>query len=107
MSRIFYPPFLISLAVLGGCATPDPVVVPQASAGPAIVPAPGPIRSGFGRIEAIASMPASAAAGGTAQPLKRISIKMEDGTYQYVDHPAEGLSLGDRVELTSDGQIRP
>jgi hypothetical protein len=87
-------------------APPTTVVVPQVAAGPSVVAAPGAIRAGFGRIEAIAAVPASAAAGGTAKPLRRVSIKMEDGTWQQVDTAAEGLAVGDRVELTSDGQLR-
>jgi hypothetical protein len=31
---------------------------------------------------------------------------MDDGTVQFVDTPADGLAVGERVELTSDGQLR-
>jgi hypothetical protein len=35
-----------------------------------------------------------------------LGIKMDDGTVQYVDSVATGISVGDRVELTRDGQVR-
>jgi hypothetical protein len=80
-------------------AAPGTVVVPSA---PVVVPA---LRAGFGRIESITALPqTSAAAGGTT--MRRIGIKMDDGTVQYVDTAAQGLSLGERVEITSDGYIR-
>jgi hypothetical protein len=128
MTRLVFPLSLCALAVLAACATSDPVtpapapvivapapvvtappaavVVPQVAAAPVVVPTPTAIQAGFGRIETITALPASAAAGGTVKPLRRIGIKMENGTVQYVDTAAEGLSIGERVELTSDGQIR-
>jgi hypothetical protein len=129
MSKIFLPVSLIALAVLAACATSDPVtpapapvivvpapvvtapapgtvVVPQVAAAPVVVPMPTAIQPGFGRIETITALAASAAAGGTVKPLRRIGIKMENGTVQYVDTAAEGLSIGERVELTRDGHIR-
>ncbi|HVJ23723.1 MAG TPA: hypothetical protein VM756_07285, partial [Burkholderiales bacterium] len=78
-----------------------PVVVQQAAPG---VVAPSALRPGFGRVEAITALPPSAAAGGTA--VSRFGIKMEDGTVQYVDSVATGVSVGDRVELTADGQLK-
>jgi hypothetical protein len=118
---------LITLATLAGCAqdpvtpapapvvvTPAPVVtappttvvVPPAASAPAptVVPAPTALRAGFGRIESISAVPPSAAAGGTTT--RRLGIKMEDGTVQYVDTSAPGYSIGDRIELTKDGTIR-
>jgi hypothetical protein len=127
MVRTAIPLSVIALAVLAGCATeapvqpapapvvvtptPAPVVVappaaPSASA-PVVVmaqPTPTAIRPGFGRIESIAAVPQSAAAGGTS--MRRLGIKMEDGTVQYVDTGAPGYALGDRIELTRDGYIR-
>jgi hypothetical protein len=38
--------------------------------------------------------------------MRRFGIKMEDGTVQYVDTAAQGIAVGDRVELTRDAQIR-
>jgi hypothetical protein len=122
---------LAALAVLAGCATndrvtpaPAPVVVnppastvvvpPQAQAsvppGGAIVvaPAPAPLVAGTGRIDSIVPVPASAAAGASAanSANKRVGIRMDNGAVQYLDTNAAGLSLGDRVEITSDGYMR-
>jgi hypothetical protein len=124
MSKLYFPLSLAAVAVLAACASSDPVtpapapvVVTQApapvvTAPPAVVVqqgapgvvAPSAIRPGFGRVEAITALPPSAAAGGTA--MSRFGIKMEDGTVQYVDSAAQGLYVGERVELTRDGQIR-
>lgn len=108
------------LALAAGCATeekatPAPVVVtpaapavvvPQAAAtAPSVVvPAPVAVRAGHGRIASIAALPPSAAAGGgTAQ---RIGVKMDDGTLQYLDTGAPNLAIGDRVEITAEGNLR-
>jgi hypothetical protein len=129
MSRftLVLPP--IALALLAACATSDPVtpapapvvvvpapvvaappatvVVPPSAAAPVVtVPTPTAIRAGFGRIESITALPTSAAVGGTVKPQRRIGIKMDDGIVQYVDTAAEGLSIGERVELTADGNIK-
>ena len=117
---------VLALAVLAGCAseapvqpapapvvvtpTPAPVVVAPAGApvatAPVVVtqPTPTAIRPGFGRIESISAVPQSAAAGGAT--MRRLGIKMDDGTVQYVDTTAPGYATGDRIELTSDGYIR-
>ena len=115
----------VALGTLVGCGSdpvtpaPAPVVVTPPPAvvttpAPAATPAPAPtivvqstsaLRPGFGRIESIsAAPPSSAAAGGTT--MRRLGIKMEDGSMQYVDTAAGNISIGERVELTSDGKIR-
>lgn len=123
MRKIYLPLSLTALGVLAACASSDPVTpapapvivqpAPVVTAPPAVVvqqpavvPAPSAIRAGHGRIESITPLPQSAATGGTVRQLKRIGIKMDDGTVQFVDTPAENLSVGERVELTSDGQLR-
>lgn len=73
-------------------------------AGVHVVQSTSAVRPGFGRIESISAVPpSSAAAGGTT--MRRLGIKMEDGSMQYVD-TAAGIAIGERVELTSDGKIR-
>lgn len=123
MSKLYFPLSLVAVAVLSACATSDPatpapapvivapapvvtappptVVVQQTAPG---VVAPSAIRPGFGRVEAITALQPSAAAGGTT--MRRFGIKMEDGTVQYVDSAAQGVSIGERVELTRDGQLK-
>jgi hypothetical protein len=111
----------IALALLGACATSDPVTpapapvvvapapvvtAPLATVvtAPMVVATPTAIRAGHGRVETITPAAQSAASGG--KTVRRIGIKMDDGTVQYVDTPAEGLTIGERIELTADGQIR-
>ena len=124
------PLSLAALALAAGCASTDPVtpapapvvvapapavvaappppatvVLPQtASVTPPVVVASAPIRAGMGRVESITAHPPSAAAGGST--MRRIGVKMDDGTVQYVDTAASGLSVGERVELTAEGTIK-
>jgi hypothetical protein len=88
-------------------------VPPQAQAtvppGTAVVvaAAPAPLVAGNGRVETIVPMPSSAAAGGTAANAnKRVGVRMDNGVVQYLDTNAAGLSVGDRIEITSDGMMR-
>jgi hypothetical protein len=70
-----------------------------------VVQSTSAVRPGFGRIESISAVPpSSAATGGTT--MRRLGIKMEDGSMQYVDTAAGNIAIGERVELTSDGKIR-
>ncbi|MFN2645277.1 MAG: hypothetical protein ABR570_09820 [Burkholderiales bacterium] len=85
------------------------VVVPQPSSGSVVVApsAPAPLRAGTGRIESILDLPASAAAGsGVPDANKRVGLRMDDGTLQYVDTGAGGLAIGDRIAITNDGYLR-
>lgn len=119
---------IVALAALAGCATEDrvtpapaPVVVnppastvvvpPQSAAtvpGAIVVaPAPAPLQAGIGRIETIVPSPSAAAAGASAPSNnKRVGIRMDNGTVQYLDTNAAGLAIGDRIEITSEGYMR-
>lgn len=130
MTKLALPLSAAALAVLAACSTTDPVapapapvvvapapvvtapppgtvvVQPQVAAPVYVAPAAA-IRAGNGRIESINPLPTSAATGsGSVRPMKRLGIKMDDGTVQYVDTAAENLSVGQRIELTHDGHIR-
>jgi hypothetical protein len=113
----------LGLATLYGCGSdpvqPAPVVVTPPP--PAVVTTPAPaatppttvvvtspvaVRPGFGRVESINAVPSTTAAAAGGQTMRRLGIKMEDGTMQFVDTTAGNIALGDRVELTSDGRIR-
>jgi hypothetical protein len=86
-----------------------PVVVQQPSAAATVVvpPAPGPLRAGFGRVASITPIPVAAAGGGTvASATRRVGLRMDDGSMQYVDTTAAPLAVNDRVEITTDGKIR-
>lgn len=131
MTKLALPLSAAALAVLAACSTTDPVapapapvvvapapvvaapppgtvvVQPQVVQAPMVVATPTAIRAGNGRIETINPLPTSAATGsGNVRPMKRLGIKMDDGTVQYVDTAAENLSIGQRIELTRDGHIR-
>ena len=64
------------------------------------------VRPGFGRIGAIAALPPTASAGAGSKPMRRVTIRMDDGSVQVIDTTTQGMSNGDRVELTSDGYLR-
>ena len=123
MRKLYLPLSVTALGVLAACASSDPVTpapapvivqpAPAVSAPPAVivqqpavVAAPTALRAGHGRIESITPMPQSAASGGTVRQLKRLGIKMDDGSVQLVDTAADGLAVGERIELTSDGQLK-
>jgi hypothetical protein len=108
------------LALLAGCGSdpvqPAPVVIvppppPQVIAAPPATQSPAAVqtvalRPGFGRIQTLTAAPTASAGGSAPGAMQRLGIRMEDGTMQYVDTTATGLSVGDRVELTSEGYIR-
>jgi hypothetical protein len=128
----------LAAAALAGCGTtydepapvsrapvapPAPVVTaPTASSGTS-APTPvalaslqaGTFRPGNGILESIGltTLPASAAAGGTATPTPvpgpyRLTIRMEDGSIQTVQADTRALLVGDRVQITQDGRlVRP
>jgi len=122
MSKIYLPLSLVAVAMLAACANdpvtpaPAPVIVapapvvtappPTVVAAPAgtVVATPTALRPGTGRVEAITALPQSAAAGGTT--MRRYGIRMDDGTVQYVDSSAQGINMGERILLTSDGRIK-
>ncbi len=57
------------------------------------------LRSGFGRVEAI--LPMVDANG----PIRRLSVRMEDGSLQVADTRGPYISIGTRVEFTHDSHI--
>jgi hypothetical protein len=125
MRKFVFPASLIALAVLGACASEQPatpapapvVVIPpqqppapvvQAPSTPTVVASqPAQLKAGYGRVETLSSVPQSAGAGSTSVgDSRRLGVRMEDGTFQYVDTPAANIKIGDRVQFTSDGYIR-
>jgi len=63
-------------------------------------------KPGFGRIETVTVMPTASAGGTAPSMINRVSMKMEDGTTQYVDTSVSGLAPGDRVEITNEGYLK-
>jgi hypothetical protein len=132
MSKFVLSLPLVAFALLTACATSEPVAPapgavvvvpgtpvtsssgvvtsPGASSGSSvIVPTTSALRAGFGRIDSVAAVPrlGSAAAGAsTDEATKRVGLKMEDGTMQFIDTDAKDLSVGDRIEITRDGYLR-
>jgi hypothetical protein len=83
-------------------------VVAAPTAPAIVVSQPTALRAGYGRVESVTALPTSSGAGSTAPgAMRRLGIKMEDGTVQYVDSDAPNLAVGDRIQLTADGYIRP
>ena len=103
------PPVATVVTPPATTAAAPTVVVPSAGSAPVIVatPAPQPLRAGTGRIEQIINLPAAAAAGSSVPgATKRITIRMDDGSLQYLDTAATDISVGERVSLTNDGTMR-
>jgi hypothetical protein len=98
---------VVAAAAVGACSTPTP---PQQSGAsqppPKVVSNVHPYTAGQGTVTDVMPVPTSAAAGGTAQPMLRLEIKMDNGIVQYVDTASKELTKGTRVELTQDKLIR-
>src|SRR6187402_938894 len=122
MRNSVYSVSLIALALLGACASeqpvtpaPAPVVVipPQQQPAPVVqAPAPQPaaqaqtaptvvasqpaqLKAGYGRVETISAVPQASGAGSTSVgDSRRLGVRMEDGTFQYVDTPAGSVKVG-------------
>jgi hypothetical protein len=126
MRKFVYPVSLIAVAVLAACASEQPatpapapvVVVPQQQPAPVVtapsatapqvfVAQPAQLKPGYGKVETISAVPTSSGAGSTASgDTRRLGVRMEDGSFQYVDTPAGNIRIGDRVQFTPDGYIR-
>ncbi len=119
---------VVAAAALAACAAPEEPrpVAPVVSSGPVtsssgapvvssaaarqvvVVPA-AVLRPGTGVVDSVSAVPTlGAASAGASQPsgASRLGIRMSDGTMQYVDYAERDISVGQRVELTSDGFIR-
>jgi len=102
------PPVVVQQPAPGTNA-PSAVVVPQSGTGAVVVTpvATGPLRAGYGRIDSIIDLAPNAAAGSSVPGAnKRVGVRMDDGTLQYIDTAAQDLAVGDRVSITSDGYMR-
>ncbi len=59
---------------------------------------------GTGTVQSVSESASSAAAGGTA-PSRRVEVRMDNGTTQWVDAQGVTLQPGQRVTVTSDGRV--
>ena len=78
--------------------------------GMAIIPAPGMyvetvavLRTGFGRVESTTPVMYT---NGQATNMRRLTLRMDDGSFQVVDSTGPAIGVGERVEITSERQIR-
>ena len=78
--------------------------------GMAIIPAPGMyvetvavLRTGFGRVESTTPVMYT---NGQATNMRRLALRMDDGSFQVVDSTGPAVGVGERVEITSERQIR-
>jgi len=86
---------------------PEPVAANVTQLVAVVAPAPAPLQAGMGRVATIVPVPPSASAGGSAAgPSRRVGIRMDSGVVQYVDTDAQGLSIGERLEITDDGYMK-
>jgi len=95
-------PVVLAPAPVVTAPPPTVAVVPSASAGgTVIVPqTPAPLRVGIGHVDSITAVPSG------PSDMRRVGVKMADNTIQYMDGRVPNLSLGDRVEITSDGHLK-
>ena len=103
------PPTAAVVTAPATTAAAPTVVVPAAGTAPVVVatPAAQPLRAGTGKIEQIINLPASAAAGSSVPgATKRVTIRMDDGSLQYLDTAAADISIGERVSITNDGVMK-
>ena len=105
MVRLAVPLSLLALATLSACTTPPSTGGPAARS-PNIVTNVHPYRAGTGVVQAVMPVPATAAAGSSAEPMQRLEIKMDDGRIQYVDTLSREFTKGTRVQLSEDKLIR-
>ena len=125
LKQLSFPLSLVAVAVLAACANraPEPtavIVTPPPAPATTVVAAPPAgaqtaqmttpaLRAGGGRIETLAPTPQwSSSTGSSVQPsgMRRVGVRMEDGTMQFLDTDAPSLRVGDRVQITPDGYIR-
>ena len=127
MSKFGFAVPAIAVAFLAACASEQPatpapapvVIVPQQQAPAPVATAPAAptavvvappvsIKPGYGRVETITALPTTTSGAGTtaASDMRRLGVRMEDGTFQYVDAPAGTIKIGDRVQFTPEGYIR-
>ena len=105
---VVIPPQQPPAPVVQAPAPQAPAPAAQAQTAPTVAAAqPAQLKAGYGRVETISAVPQSAGAGSTSVgDQRRLGVRMEDGTFQYVDTPAGNVRIGDRVQFTSDGYIR-
>jgi hypothetical protein len=86
-------------------------VVTYPSGAVAVVPAQGAVvyesaavlRPGYGRVTANQQL---VYPNGSSAAMIRVTLRMDDGSVQVVDTRGPGIAMGERVEITTDRNIR-
>jgi hypothetical protein len=83
---------------------PGQVIVQQQPAvvGQVVTTTPA-LRAGYGRVDTIT--PLVDAPSNQHSPLRRLGLRMDDGYAQYVDTRAANIRVGERVQITNDGNM--
>jgi hypothetical protein len=98
-------PVVVAPAVQPGVAVVQPGTVVQGATvgqGGVVVPQ---LRAGLARVDSITPLASTTPSETPAPPLRRLGLRMDDGTMQFVDTRAN-VFVGDRVEITNDAHIR-
>lgn len=99
-----------TLAACGGYETVTPapsaaVMYPSGVAvlayGPVVYPAPD-LRPGLGRVESVTPVVYNT---GADTGMRRLGLRMNDGTVQVLDTRGPFIAIGERVEITSGNYI--
>ena len=104
MVRLAVPLSILAAATLSACSAPPQTGGPAPA--PKVVTNVHPYKAGTGVVQAVMPAPSTAAAGGSAEPLQRLEIKMDSGGVQYVDTPSKEFKKGTRVQLSEDKLIK-
>ena len=92
--------------------TGQPVLITSGPVQPGAVIVPTtPFKAGIGTVDSVQAVhitSAASASRGASMPDRlayRLTLRMDDGTYQAVDQDNRNFAVGDRVEITGDGQV--
>ena len=93
-----------AVAMLSACSMmSQPTTTPSAR----LVTNVNPLYSGSGVVQNVTPAPVMAGTStASAEPMRRIELKMNDGRTQYLDTATLDLKRGDRVQISEDGLIR-
>ena len=90
--------------VTGTVIYPSTAYVPSGAVGSTVIlTQPLPLRPGFGKVDGITMV-----VNASNQPtgMRRLSLRMDDGTFQVVDTSGPSIAVGERIEITQDSMIR-
>ena len=111
MKKLAIPLSILAAATLGACTTYEVAGPATPFSSAPIAGQPVAYHTGMGTVTHIAPSPSYAAvAGGSTQTtpsrLNRLTIRMDNGSTQYVDTEGREFTTGMRVELLPDRTIR-